>query len=54
MKVLEDQITIVMGGHEPTMVTGEAGGSSSSTRLDRATLAVRLLEQAQQKFDRKA
>jgi len=53
MKVLEARITILTGGLEPTMKTGAAGGSSSSTRLGRATVVARLPKQAQQNFDRK-
>jgi hypothetical protein len=54
MKVLEEQITIVMGGHTPTRQTGEAGGSSSSARLGREMFEAGLLEQVHANFDRKA
>jgi hypothetical protein len=54
MKVLEEQITIVMAGHAPTKLTGAAGGSSSSSRLGRETFEGHLLMQARHNFDRKA
>jgi len=54
MKVLEEQITIVMGGHAPTRQTGETGGSSSSPRLGREMFVAGLLKQDHANFDRKA
>jgi hypothetical protein len=51
---LEEKITIITEGHEPTRNTGEAGGSRSPTRLGRHAFEARLLKQAHENFNRKA